>query len=70
MDAEVTVLVSDAPFQEVLHRHSCDASVVFLGFNVPEEDGASHFQSYFDDMMADLPTTLLVCASRETDLTV
>jgi hypothetical protein len=70
VDAVVDVLVSDAPFKEVLTRHSRDASVVFLGFNVPEEDRAGHFQQYFEEMMSELPTTLLVCSSGEVDLLV
>jgi amino acid transporter len=68
--AEVQVLVSDAPFPEILHRHSLDASVVLLGFNVPEEESALAFQSYFQDMISDLPTTLLVASSGEADLFV
>jgi amino acid transporter len=68
VDATVDVLVSEAPFNEVLHRHSRDASVVFLGFNVPEEKAAGQFQQYFDQIMSELPTTLLVCSSGEVDL--
>ncbi len=66
--AEVQVLVSDAPFLEILHRHSSDASVVFLGFNVPEEESALTFQSYFENMLSKLPTTLMVASSGEADL--
>lgn len=67
---EVQVLVSESPFPEVLQRHSSDASVVILGFNVPEEETALRFQSNFEAMMADLPTTLLVASSGEADLFV
>jgi hypothetical protein len=70
VDATVDVLVSDAPFKEILGRHSGDASVVFLGFNVPEEDAADPFQQYFEEMMSELPTTILVCSSGEVDLLV
>lgn len=66
--ATVDVLVSEAPFNEVLNRHSRDASVVFLGFIVPGEDGADQFQRYFEEMLCELPTTLLVCSSGEVDL--
>ena len=68
--AEVQVLVSEAPFPEILHRHSLDASVVLLGFNVPEEESASMFHAYFQEMISDLPTTLLVASSGEADLFV
>lgn len=66
--AEVQVLVSTAPFPEILQRHSSDASVVFLGFNVPAEESALGFQSNFEGMMSQLPTTLLVASSGEADL--
>jgi hypothetical protein len=66
--AEAQVLVSGASFPEVLHRHSSDASVVFLGFNVPEEESALAFQSYFENMLSNLPTTLMVASSGEADL--
>ena len=66
--AEAQVLVSGSSFPEVLHRHSSDASVVFLGFNVPEEESALAFQSYFENMLSNLPTTLMVSSSGEADL--
>jgi Solute carrier family 12 len=68
--ADVQVLVSSSPFSEVLQRHSADASVVMLGFNVPEEGSAREFQDYFEKMMGNLPTTLLVSSSGEADLFV
>jgi hypothetical protein len=70
VDATVDVLVSEASFQEVLHRHSRDASLVFLGFNVPDENEAVQFQQYFEEMLSELPTALLVCSSGEVDLLV
>lgn len=68
VQAEVQVLVSTAPFAEVLQRHSDDATVVFLGFNVPEASAALSFQSYFEKLMSGLPTTLLISSSGEADL--
>ena len=53
---------------EVLQRHSKDASVVLLGFNVLQEDEARDFQQYFGEITSDLPTVLLVCSSGEVDL--
>lgn len=66
----VQVLVSPEPFAEVLQRHSTDATVVLLGFNVPEEEAAGAFQHYFEAIMANLPTTLLVSSSGEADIFV
>lgn len=56
------------PFPEVLKRHSGDASVVFMGFNMPDESDAQGFQAYFEQMLSGLPTTLLVCSSGEADV--
>ncbi|MBN2061328.1 MAG: amino acid permease [Deltaproteobacteria bacterium] len=66
--AEVEVLVSDAPFNEVINRHSGDASVLFLGFKAPGENNAEKFHGYFQEMLSGLPTTLMTCSSGETDL--
>ncbi|HOP47494.1 MAG TPA: amino acid permease [Desulfobacteraceae bacterium] len=70
VNAEAEVLVSDVPFAEVLHRHSKDASLVMLGFNVPEEADAETFCNTFGNLLSELPTTLLVCSSGEADLLV
>ena len=66
--ADVQILVSSAPFVEVLHRHSADASVVLLGFNLPEEGSALAFQSHYKQVMDNLPTTLLIASSGQADL--
>ncbi len=68
IDAQVQVIVSQSPFAEVLHRHSSDASVVFLGFIVPKEEDAGLFQAQYEGMLSGLPTTLLFCSSGEADL--
>ena len=68
INADVQVIVSESPFTEVLHRHSSDAAVVFLGFMVPEENHSDKFQSQYEEMLSALPTTLLFCSSGEADL--
>ena len=68
IDADVQVIVSESPFKDVLHRHSSDASVVFLGFILPDEEEAEQFQSRYEEMLSGLPTTLLFCSSGEADL--
>ncbi|MBN1903619.1 MAG: amino acid permease [Deltaproteobacteria bacterium] len=68
IEAEVHIIVSESPFADVLHRHSSDASVVFLGFIMPEEKEAVEFQSRYEKMLSGLPTTLLFCSSGEADL--
>ena len=68
VNAEVQVLVSEGPFCEILHRHSSDASLVLLGFNVPEENEAQDFYSNIQNILSELPTALLVHSSGEADL--
>lgn len=68
VDARTEVVVSQAPFHEVLKLYSKDASVVFLGFNVPEESEARKFQQHYEEIIFDLPTTLMVCSSGKADL--
>jgi hypothetical protein len=67
VNADVQIIVSEDKFCEVLQRHSQNASVVFLGFNVPEEKDAQVFQDNFAKFLVGLPTTLLVCSSGEAD---
>ena len=68
VDAQVDIIVSEDSFPEILKRHSGDASVVILGFNVPEENEAHGFQRHFEKMMDGLHTTLLVSSSGDVDL--
>ncbi|MFW5774880.1 MAG: hypothetical protein ACOCW2_01205, partial [Chitinivibrionales bacterium] len=55
-DAYVEVIVSDEPFQAMLHNHSHDASVVFMGFTVPDLRDAEVFHQQFTTLLARLPT--------------
>jgi hypothetical protein len=68
VSAEVQILVSEDPFTEILHRHSGNASVVLLGFNVPHENEAQDIHNNFQYIFSQLPTTLLVYSSGEADL--
>ena len=68
VNADVQIIVSEDEFRTVLQRHSQNASVVLLGFNVPEEKNAHSFQNNFEKFLTGLPTTLMVCSSGEADL--
>jgi hypothetical protein len=70
VEAQVDIIVSEDPLPRVLERHSADASVVLLGFKVPEErdEEAYRFQMHFERMLSPLPTALLVSSSGEADL--
>jgi amino acid transporter len=72
VEAEVEVIISEDPLHKVLERHSSDASVVLLGFKVPEdrEEESYRFQMHFERILAGLPTTLLVSSSGEADVFV
>lgn len=66
--ATVSVLVSEDPFKDVLHRHSKDASLVMLGTQLPDQDNADQFLVLTEQAMDGLPTTLIVLSSGEADL--
>ncbi len=68
VDAEVQILVSTDPFIQVVHRHSADATMVFIGFFPPDKADAHQFQRNFEKILASLPTTLLICSSGKADL--
>ncbi len=68
IDANAQIIVSESPFADVLHRHSSNASVVFLGFVLPEEEEAVEFQSRYEEMLSGMPTALLFYSSGEADL--
>jgi len=70
VNAEATILVSEDPFPKVLERHSADASLVILGFKIPEarDEDAYRFQMHFERVLSGLPTTLLVCSSGQEDV--
>ena len=68
IDADAQIIVFESPFAEVLHRHSSDASVVFLGFIMPQEEEAHEFQARYEEMLSGLPTALLFYSSGEADL--
>jgi hypothetical protein len=70
VNARVQVLVSSRTFVDVLHQHSADASMVFLGFNIPDKESALNFQAKFETMMSELPTTLMIASSGAADLFV
>lgn len=67
IDAKIEVVVSRSFSREVLQRYSKDASVVFLGFTVPEEGAAREFQRRYEETLSGLPTILMVCSSGKAD---
>ncbi|UCC97034.1 MAG: hypothetical protein JSW66_14455 [Phycisphaerales bacterium] len=66
--AEPRVIVSAEPFPEVFRSHSAKADVVFLGFQPSEDESAEHLYHRLDELLTDMPTTILVHSSGEADL--
>ncbi len=66
--AETRVIVSPEPFEKVLESMSADSSVVFIGFNVPEQDQAETFQARYTATLANLPTLIMVSSIGDADL--
>lgn len=66
--AEPTVLVSNDSFANILHRHSRDADLIFMGFDIPAQENAASAFAHFDRLLDNMPTTLLVHSSGEADL--
>ena len=68
IDAQVEVVVSAQPFAEILHEHSQDADVVFLGLWIPDASQAEELHREYTELCEGLPTTLLVYSSGEADM--
>jgi amino acid transporter len=68
IQAQAEVVISEEPFEMILHRYSAKSDLVLLGFQPPEEDEAQAFRDRFNKMLEGLPTTILVSSSGEADL--
>ena len=65
---ESRVIVSTEPFDKVLKSVSTNASVVFIGFNVPEQNQAAEFQDRHTRTISPLPTIIMVSSIGDCDL--
>jgi len=66
--AFVKIIVSQQNFSSILKEYSSDASIIFLGFDIPEPSESFSFQSSFDEMLKDMPTTMLISSTGDADL--
>jgi len=68
IDADSEVVMLDDAFPQVLRKHSGDAGLVFLGFEPVNPDHARDFYERHQEMVARMPTTILVNSTGEADL--
>ncbi|MFW6061702.1 MAG: amino acid permease, partial [Planctomycetota bacterium] len=68
VEAEVSVVVSTAPFASVLREHSADGNLLMLGLDLPDDARAEEFHRRHEEMLKDMPTTVLVRSNGEADL--
>ena len=68
IEAEIAVPVSTRPFPEVLREQSEDATLVFLGLNSPGVECERDFHRTTEEMLVNMPTTLMVYSSGEAQL--
>jgi len=68
MSATINIVDSQKPFPKILHGYSHDATIVLLGFQIPQVEKAADFQALFTSLLKGLPTTLLVNSTGEADL--
>jgi hypothetical protein len=68
--AEPRVIVSTEPFGDVFRSHSAKADVIFLGIQPSDDETSAQLYSRISDLLADMPTTILVHSSGEADVFV
>ncbi len=68
IDAEIEVLVSHTSFPDILHEQSADATLVLMGFAVPEPGQAESFLRSYNQLIDGLPTTMLISSNGQADL--
>ncbi len=69
LEATVQVIVSERRFVDILRTHSRDATCVFLGFELPEEDAQVAWHARYVELLEDMPTTIIVHSTGGEDVT-
>jgi amino acid transporter len=64
------VIVSTESFADVFRSHSAKADVIFLGIQPSENETSTELYNRISDLLADMPTTILVHSSGEADVFV
>ena len=64
------VIVSTEPFADVFRSHSSKADVIFLGIQPSENETSTELYNRISNLLADMPTTILIHSSGEADVFV
>lgn len=54
------VIVSQDPFEKIFQEYSSTADCIFLGFELPEEGDERSWYGFYQKLLHDMPTTVLV----------
>ena len=68
IDAQPRVVVSTDSFVKTLASVSAQADCVFLGFQVPDDDREAEWYAHFSELLAEIPSTILVNSTIREDL--
>jgi hypothetical protein len=68
VEATAEAIVSSVPFPEILHRHSRDATCVFLGVEAEAIDEGGEWHRTYEKMLEEMPTTLIVRSAGTEDM--
>ena len=58
--ADPKVIVSQEPFENIFKEYSETADCIFLGFELPEEGDERSWHGFYQKLLHDMPTTVLV----------
>lgn len=68
IEADTAVVVSDAPFRDILHQYSSNSDLLMLGLHLSEAEDPAAFYQRYQRMLQGMPTTVLVQSNGEADL--
>jgi amino acid transporter len=70
VDGDVEVVLEEASFSRILHKHSADATCVILGFELPEMGKEAEWHDRYRSFVDEMPTMILVNSLGGEDLFV
>ncbi len=70
VEGDVEVVLEEASFSRILHKHSADATCVILGFELPEMGKEAEWHDRYRSFVDEMPTMILVNSLGGEDLFV